>query len=311
MKNLIKKIILVVLFFGCFFISFSFARALESDIFNKDYVDYIDADLEDADTNYDEIYSDINTKKGKESSQKNLKEEEEIEVYDLEDAKSKRISVKEATYKFFLLVLIFFGLFLIVKALLERAKANKDLLFNEKPGFFEGITGKFKGSISSVEGLKLRQMIVLKPGQNLYLVELDGRKMLLGGTHMGGIQLVSDLSALEEVEVKNEKQNNFNFSSSPITKNIRKNDGYDDFFNTNGFDPSEIFIQNDNSGIASAESNISKKNETPFLTPNLKASEKESYNSNEISEDDNPKVRKISKRPFKRRVNFRQSLISS
>ncbi len=58
------------------------------------------------------------------------------------------------------------------------------------------LTQKLSNNFSSLASnlVKLKQTLILTPGQNIYLVEIEGKKLLLGGTHQGGVQFLADLS---------------------------------------------------------------------------------------------------------------------
>src|SRR3989338_7242671 len=56
--------------------------------------------------------------------------------------------------------------------------------------------------------LKLIQSLVLCPGQNLYVVEVFNKKILLGGTVQGGIHFLTDLTPSQEKENNEKPENN-------------------------------------------------------------------------------------------------------
>ena len=79
------------------------------------------------------------------------------------------------------------------------------------------VTGAFSG-ISNVQTLKLKQTLMLTPGQNIYLVEIDSKKLLLGGTQQGGVQFLADLTEKADSLIKPSIENQH------YTKNLIQND---------------------------------------------------------------------------------------
>ena len=75
-----------------------------------------------------------------------------------------------------------------------------------KPGsLLDELAQKFTGGFSgSSQGLKLKQTLILTLGQNLYLIEIDDKRLLVGGTQHGGVQFLTDLT---NDALKNEKLN--------------------------------------------------------------------------------------------------------
>lgn len=98
-----------------------------------------------------------------------------------------------------LIVFILVGFLILIKLAMSRNQFGK-------PGsLLDELTQKIAGSFSnssSLHGLKLKQTLILTPGQNLYLIEVDGKKLLVGGTQQGGVQFLCDLT---QNILKNEK----------------------------------------------------------------------------------------------------------
>ncbi len=96
-----------------------------------------------------------------------------------------------------LIVFALIGFLILIKLVMSRDQFGK-------PGsLLDELTQKITGSFSNSSlGLKLKQTLILTPGQNLYLVEIDGKRLLVGGTQQGGVQFLCDLT---QNTLKNEK----------------------------------------------------------------------------------------------------------
>ena len=89
------------------------------------------------------------------------------------------------------------GFLILAKILMSRDQFGK-------PGsLLDELAQKLSSGFSgSPQGLKLKQTLILTPGQNLYLIEIDGKRLLVGGTQQGGVQFLTDLT---QGTLKNEK----------------------------------------------------------------------------------------------------------
>ena len=176
----------------------------------------------------------------------------------------------------------------LVKLFLSRNRFDKPgSLLDE---FTQKITGSFS-SFSNVQGLKLKQTLILAPGQNVYLVEIEGKKLLLGATHNGGVQFLADLT-------QNPSGISFKPASmpalEPVSAQVPKN--HNDL--NNQFKHIDMFAR--------------PEIENPFLSIEpIKTKESFSFetNSNNGSsvKQEIQKENKIN-HSLKRRTNFRQSL---
>ena len=88
-----------------------------------------------------------------------------------------------------LIIFALVGFLVFIKLFMSRDQFGK-------PGsLLDELAQKFTGSFSgSSQGLKLKQTLILTPGQNLYLIEIDGKRLLVGGTQQGGVQFLTDLT---------------------------------------------------------------------------------------------------------------------
>ena len=143
------------------------------------------------------------------------------------------------------------------------------------------VTGSFSG-FSGLQTLKLKQTLMLTPGQNIYLVEIEGKKLLLGGTQQGGVQFLADLTGAEG--------KNLLIKHSVMNEEELRNQ-------TNYVSNGQPLKQFDFSKNAS---------DIPFSTqPQLAVKEPEQEIFEEIT---NQQSVTAFKQPFKKRANFRQSL---
>ena len=95
-----------------------------------------------------------------------------------------------------LIIFALLGFLVLVKLFMSRDQFAK-------PGsLLDELAQKFTGGFSNTQGLKLKQTLILTPGQNLYLIEIDGKRLLVGGTQQGGVQFLTDLT---NSTFKNEK----------------------------------------------------------------------------------------------------------
>jgi hypoxanthine-guanine phosphoribosyltransferase len=112
------------------------------------------------------------------------------------------------------------------------------------------------------------------PGQNLYLIEIDGKRLLVGGTQQGGVQFVADLT---QSMSKNEKLD------------FRQAEEYKI--------PSKSTID-----MALANGMNSNNKETPFIAQDIL--------ENKNMPDEIKQNGLHGRQTFKRRTNFRKSLFS-
>ena len=96
-----------------------------------------------------------------------------------------------------LIIFALIGFLVLIKMFMSRDQ------FGKPGGLLDELAQKFTGGFSgSSQGLKLKQTLILTPGQNLYLIEIDGKRILVGGTQQGGVQFLTDLT---KGTLKNEK----------------------------------------------------------------------------------------------------------
>lgn len=192
---------------------------------------------------------------------------------------SEGITLKDLALRVFYIVLALIAFLVFVKLYL---RAN-NLHLKGSNKFLDFIASKIQCNltgISSASSMKLRQTLMLIPGQNLYLIEVDGKNLLIGGTHEGGVQFLANVTdqplAQNGVTLPVIAEPNSNFNLNEILKDeeLLNKQKYNDLF-SNSY------------------------TESPFLS----SKEPQSNLQGKVKSDFN-------KKPFKRRTNFRQSLLS-
>ena len=160
------------------------------------------------------------------------------------------------------IVLFLLGVFILAKFLFFRNSFDK-------PGnFLNYLTQKFNNSFSSSSNLKLIQSLMLVPGQCIYVIEVDSKKLLIGGTQQGGIQFLADLSK----------------PTSDLSSGNELN-----------------FRQLEESQIQTKTKHVSEELSVPFSISKL------CENGNEENKEKDFQ----NKHTFKRRINFRQTLLDN
>jgi len=193
----------------------------------------------------------------------------------------KTVTLKDLVFKTAYIVLILLGILLILKMYLSRYK------FGEAGSVFDNFAQKLSNAISNPQGLKLKQALILTPGQNLYIVEVEGRKFLLGGTHQGGVQFLADLT---------DKQNTHSLSFREIEdfqKKIILNEPKTQTHHIKKVAHEEI-----------KNLDLMETLETPFLESNNR--ELLEVDTNQAKEHNSLNIRQS----FKRKPNFRKTLLS-
>ncbi|OGI18918.1 MAG: hypothetical protein A3B68_06780 [Candidatus Melainabacteria bacterium RIFCSPHIGHO2_02_FULL_34_12] len=166
----------------------------------------------------------------------------------------------------------------------------------------DSLAQKISGNVSAFaqNTIKLKQAMILTPGQNIYLVEVEGKKLLLGGTQQGGVQFLADLTN------KTSSKSVLDFKQIEEYQNMPKNQMPTPALNNHR--PKEMPVINQApENMLFAQATMSNMNNASQVTSNGNMqnnnplpAEKEIYSTN----------MNIPKQPFKRRTNFRKSLLS-
>lgn len=206
---------------------------------------------------------------------------------------NKNATLRDLTVRVSLIVGVLLVILVLAKIFLSRGRFGKvGSILDEFAG---KITGNY-GSFANNQGLKLKQTLILTPGQNLYLVEIDGKRLLLGATHNGGVQFLADLTQNESMQLASNKAQNGNHKTqSTISK--AENDL------RNGLKHMEIFpqasIENPFFMLKVDSQNITQEVKEESLKNNLPVN-----GHQKSSNGDSQEV----KQSLKRRANFRQLL---
>ena len=175
-----------------------------------------------------------------------------------------------------LIIFALLGFLVLVKMFMSREQFGK-------PGsLLDELAQKFTGGFSNTQGLKLKQTLILTPGQNLYLVEIDGKRLLVGGTQQGGVQFLTDL-----------------------TKNMAKNENLD--FKQIEEAPKAL------SGIALSNGLNRNNNKSMTVIENPFMEGQDSLANKNLPDEIKQKVVVdgiVGRQTFKRRTNFRKSLFN-
>ena len=194
------------------------------------------------------------------------------------------------------IVLLLLGALFSLKVYLTR----NNLL--PQGNFLEELTQKLTNSFSTFAPsiVKLKQSLILTPGQNVYLVEVEGKKLLLGGTHQGGVQFLADLS---DKAILNGSNENIDF------KQIKQIEEYQNYFGQNYNNNVTYEIKNDPKPYKHVDLFSGPLPENPYLTAST-PSQEDSTNALKTVSVEQPVQKQGLKPPFKRRSNFRQTLLS-
>lgn len=197
-----------------------------------------------------------------------------LELRDNTFNSSDNVTLKMLMLKVSLILLLLFIVFAFVKIYARRRGIVQG------SGFLEGVVQKLGGNLASftqLEGVTLKQSLVLAPGQNIYLVEVDGKRLLLGATQYGGVHFLADLtpsllSGKQIEELQSQKKNNV----------------------LNHFTNNQIQKEN-----MSPVSNL--QSELPFFETKIDEQKIDNKETNGYS----------GKNSFKKKVNFRESLLQN
>ena len=215
---------------------------------------------------------------------------------------NSNVTLNGLIIKVSLVLVMLLGVLALVKMLVSRNR------FNQVGSILDEFAQKFTGSFSNFsnsQGLKLKQTLILTPGQNLYLVEIDGKRLLLGATHHGGVQFLTDLTQ------KSSQATNLSFKQIEEYQNQNKPPILE-------HQPQQLSkeYKDLNSQIKQSDFFANTQLETPFfnkagfsqsnIEDNGKENQKQFRDDKEILSSSTAQ----SKQPLKRRTNFRQSLLS-
>ena len=221
-------------------------------------------------------------KKAKQKHKKN----KSFDTLELSDSyfvqQDKQPTFKDLLFKVSSIILFLLGILFIVKSTSNSKSANFS-------GFLGNLSLMMKRNLlppSEFNSLKLIQSLTLTPGQYIYLVEMNNKKILLGSTPQGGINYLTDLSqeVLKELDFKQ-----IEFLQEQSKKQ-------------NDSDMSNIFVTEDKLPEVN-EKHEKILNKASFDLIN-------STRENNIQKSEPPKIIRESQ-SFKRRTRFSQTLLTS
>lgn len=208
---------------------------------------------------YEGYRSDNDSEGSKISVKRKSKKTNPLLISDSAFTGGQTLTFKDLAMRVTFIVLFLLVIYFAVKMYMSRNR------FDQPGSFLDNIAQRFNNSFSgssNSSGLKLIQTLMLTPGQNIYVVEVEGKKLLVGGTQQGGVQFLADLTKTNINGSLDFKQIE-DFQNQNHTKHIPFNFVAESLEPIKDLNPKEI--------------------ETPFIP---------------------------SKQAFKRRMNFRQSLLS-
>ncbi|MBI3590317.1 MAG: flagellar biosynthetic protein FliO [Candidatus Melainabacteria bacterium] len=282
------------IFLILFMISLSGVNASARDVSSEE--DYSNSD-------YNEVF-DYESSKANDDSQNDRRKHSyhrrsPLELQDSAFASDKGVTLKNLVMRVSLILLFLLGVLAAVKMLLSRGRFDQvGSMFDE---FAQKFTGNFSGSLNP-QGLKLKQTLMLTPGQSIYLVEIEGKKLLLGGTHQGGVQFLADLTQknlqIDSMSIR---------KSEEVQKELMPFQAIKDSRNLNSqFKHAGMFSQEQAASPFFASTMLSQSE----LEENSNESKEllESVQSESLKTNGNGTLHQ--KQPLKRRTSFRQSLLS-
>lgn len=180
LKNF-KLFIVLILFI--LLSNFSVDKALAREAFEKDYPD----------TNYSGVFSDGGENNSRRSSLKRQGrgvKQDPLVLSNSAFANGGDVSFNALVFKISIISVLLLLILGFVKLVVSRNR------FGKVGSMLDEFAQKFSDNFSvGSKGLKLKETLVLAPGQNIYLVEVEGKKLLLGATHQGGVHFLADLTS--------------------------------------------------------------------------------------------------------------------
>jgi flagellar biogenesis protein FliO len=247
-----------------------------ADIDTSDY-----SAFEESSSSETESYSPPATK-----SKRHFQKRDPLELSDSTFNSSENNTFQALLFRVTTIVLILLMIFGVIKILANRRGVIQG------NGFLEGLKDKFSGNLSAftsqLGGLTLKQSLILAPGQNVYLVEVDGKRLLLGATQYGGVQFLADLTT------KNESVGN--------KSSILSGKQIEEFQSQKKYNFLNHFPGN--------QSQKEAMQQTPFFESNSQASKEE---PSQIDMSEQKVAREFSvhsnRNSFRKKVNFKESLL--
>lgn len=211
----------------------------------------------------EENYSDSDNdykSSGYKIKKRSISKENKLLIPDAAFTNKKPLTLMDLVTKIATILCFLFGILFLIKTSLLRNN------FDSGKSFFQSLA---QTVLPNTQGLKLLQTLILTPGQNLYVIEAEGKKLLIGGTHQGGVQFLTDLTCASK--------NNSEISAKHLPL------------------PHELFDEARRSSVLDISGQISSSPQNQQII---------------VQEKEMLPITSQDKQPFKRRVNFRQSLLT-
>ena len=299
-----KLILLTALFVGLLLASSQKSNAYEDTIYSDDPASKIvekKYKITEEDSDYDSTFNFDGFRGNHNSVDKSA-------TFKVAPARSSRedIALNDLIFRIFLLAFISVGFLILIKVFLLKKRPEEEYNFSgmdflNNPFDSASNPGSQMGNLLNAQGLTLKQSLNLTASQSVNLVEIDGKKLLIGCTQQGGVQLLADLSEyakpLQEKDpdsenllnllkklVKNEESVvvDENKTSLPFSESISENP----------------FIKSRASSTISA-SEVSNDLNQEIIVKDIKDSGSDVYYFQEMAN---------ARRPFRRRPSYRESL---
>lgn len=299
-----KFILLTALLVGCLFTLNLKSNAYEDSVYSDDPGSKIvekKYDTED-ESNYDSTF-DFDGFRNKQNSVSSASA-----TFKVAPARSSRedIALNDLIFRIFLLAFVSVGFLILVKIFLMKKSPEQEYNFSgmdflNNPFDSAAKSGSQVGNLLNAQGLTLKQSLNLTASQSVNLVEIDGKKLLIGCTQQGGVQLLADLSEsakpLQEKDPESENLLN-------LLKKLVKNEEpviVDENKNSLPFSESiseNPFIKSRASSTISA-SEVSNDLNQEIIVKDIKDSGSDVYSFQDMAN---------ARRPFRRRPTYRESL---
>lgn len=155
-------------------------KVLAREVFERNYPD----------TNYSGVFN-YNEKSNLKRKHRKLKQDPLV-LSNSAFVNGGEVSLNALVFKISIISVLLLLVLGFVKLFIGRNKFGKvGSMLDE---FVQKFSDNFSG-LSGRKGLKLKETLVLAPGQNVYLVEVEGKNLLLGATHQGGVHFLTDLTS--------------------------------------------------------------------------------------------------------------------
>lgn len=217
------------------------------------------------------------------------------------------IALNDLIFRIFLLAFISVGFLILMKIFLLKKKLPEQefnfsgMDFLNNPFDSASKPGGQMGSLLNAQGLTLKQSLNLTASQSVNLVEVDGKKLLIGCTQQGGVQLLADLSEsakpLQEKDPESENLLNLlkklvKNNEEPVVDENKSSLPFSESISDNPFLKSRA-----SSTISASEASNDLNQE--IIVKDIKDSGSDVYSFQEMAN---------SRRPFRRRPSYRESL---